>query len=173
MSPSPLMARASAAQPRESRKRPICCLFAPITARKSCSKCASRRKRTRIPIAQQVLPCLPVAGRVYTADAMHTQVDFMALVHAWQGEAVLTVKANQPTLYDDLATYFADPEASYRTGQHHRLPTRAQRGAQYQGQRRAQRLPLDHLAPYCPGRPTHPHRHRAPHAHNSPRKSSI
>ena len=26
---------------------------------------------------------------------------------------MLTVKANQPTLYDDLATYFADPEASY------------------------------------------------------------
>jgi len=70
-------------------------------------------KTNEIPIAQHLLPCLPVAGRVYTADAMHTQVDFMALVHAWQGDAVLTVKANQPTLYDDLATYFADPEASY------------------------------------------------------------
>ena len=33
-------------------------------------------KPMRIPIAQQLLPCLPVAGRVYTADAMHTQVDF-------------------------------------------------------------------------------------------------
>jgi predicted transposase YbfD/YdcC len=70
-------------------------------------------KTNEIPIAQQVLPCLPVAGRVYTADAMHTQVDFMALVHAWQGDAVLTVKANQPTLYDDLETYFADPEACF------------------------------------------------------------
>ena len=37
-------------------------------------------KTNEIPIAQQVLPCLPVAGRVYTADAMHTQVDFMAVV---------------------------------------------------------------------------------------------
>jgi predicted transposase YbfD/YdcC len=70
-------------------------------------------KTNEIPIAQQVLPCLPVAGRVYTADAMHTQVDFMALVHAWLGDVVLTVKANQPTLYDDLATYFADPEACF------------------------------------------------------------
>jgi predicted transposase YbfD/YdcC len=70
-------------------------------------------KTNEIPIAQQLLPCLPVAGRVYTADAMHTQVDFMALVRAWQGDVVLTVKDNQPTLYDDLATYFADPEASY------------------------------------------------------------
>jgi predicted transposase YbfD/YdcC len=75
--------------------------------------CASTRKRMRIPIAQQVLPCLPVAGRVYTADALHTQVDFVALVRAWLGDVVLTVKANQPTLYDDLATYFADPEACF------------------------------------------------------------
>ena len=37
----------------------------------------------------------------------------MALVHAWLGDVVLTVKANQPTLYDDLATYFADPEACF------------------------------------------------------------
>jgi len=37
----------------------------------------------------------------------------MALVHAWQGDAVLTVKANQPTLYDDLETYFANPEACF------------------------------------------------------------
>src|SRR6266550_2097865 len=70
-------------------------------------------KTNEIPIAQQLLPCLPVAGRVYTADAMHTQVDFVALVRAWQGDVVLTVKDNQPTLYDDLATYFADSEASY------------------------------------------------------------
>jgi predicted transposase YbfD/YdcC len=55
-----------------------------------------------------------VAGRVYTADALHTQVDFVALVRAWLGDVVLTVKANQPTLYDDLSTYFADPEASYK-----------------------------------------------------------
>lgn len=70
-------------------------------------------KTNEIPIAQQLLPCLPVAGRVYTADAMHTQVDFVALVRALLGDAVLTVKANQPTLYDDLATYFADPEACF------------------------------------------------------------
>jgi predicted transposase YbfD/YdcC len=70
-------------------------------------------KTNEIPIAQQLLPCLPVAGRVYTADAMHTQVDFVAQVRAWQGDVVLTVKDNQPTLYDHLATYFADPESSF------------------------------------------------------------
>lgn len=72
-------------------------------------------KTNEIPIAQQVLACLPVRGRVYTADAMHTQVDFVELVQALHGAVVLTVKANQPTLYDDLATYFADPEATFST----------------------------------------------------------
>jgi hypothetical protein len=54
-----------------------------------------------------------VSRRVYTADALHTQTAFVAGVHALGGYTVLTVKANQPTLYADLATYFADPHASY------------------------------------------------------------
>jgi predicted transposase YbfD/YdcC len=70
-------------------------------------------KTNEIPIAQQLLPCLPVAGRVYTADAMHTQVNFMTLVHFWKGEVVLTVKSNQPNLYADLETFFADPHISF------------------------------------------------------------
>lgn len=70
-------------------------------------------KTNEIPVAQQLLPCLPVAGRVYTADAMHTQVNFLTLVHAWKGDVVLTVKANQPTLYADLTTFFTDPHASF------------------------------------------------------------
>ena len=70
-------------------------------------------KTNEIPIAQQLLPCLPVAGRVYTADAMHTHVSFVTLVRFWQGDVVLTVKSNQPTLFADLATYFADSEAQF------------------------------------------------------------
>jgi predicted transposase YbfD/YdcC len=70
-------------------------------------------KTNEIPIAQQVLPCLPVAGRVYTADALHTQLDFVALVRLLQGHVVLTVKGNQPSLFADLSTYFADPHAHY------------------------------------------------------------
>lgn len=67
----------------------------------------------RSPLREPLLPCLPVAGRVYTADALHTQVDFVTLVRSWQGDVVLTVKANQPTLFADLATYFTDPDAQY------------------------------------------------------------
>lgn len=70
-------------------------------------------KTNEIPVAQQVLPCLPVAGRIYTADALHTQVDFLLAAQCLQGEVVLTVKDNQPTLRDDLVTYFQDPDAQY------------------------------------------------------------
>ena len=70
-------------------------------------------KTNEIPVAQALLLCLPVAGRVITADALHTQKDFMLVVDALKGKSVLTVKKNQPTLYADLATYFADPHASF------------------------------------------------------------
>ena len=68
-------------------------------------------KTNEIPVAFAVLALLPVAGRVCTADALHTHAAFMETVHACQGHSLLTVKGNQPTLFADLATYFADPHA--------------------------------------------------------------
>lgn len=70
-------------------------------------------KTNEIPVAKEVLPSLPVRGRVCSADALHTHADFMRLMHELEGETVLTVKGNQPTLYANLATYFADPQARY------------------------------------------------------------
>ena len=68
-------------------------------------------KTNEIPVAQAVLLTLPIKHRVCTADALHTQTDFMRVIHAQQAETVLTVKGNHPTLYADLATYFSDPLA--------------------------------------------------------------
>lgn len=68
-------------------------------------------KTNEIPVAKAVLPRLPVAGRVVTSDALHTHADFMQLTHDQRGKSVYTVKQNQPTLYANLATYFADPHA--------------------------------------------------------------
>jgi predicted transposase YbfD/YdcC len=70
-------------------------------------------KTNEIPVAKQVLPTLPIQQRVCTADALHTHAEFICLIHELQAETVLTVKGNQPTLYADLATYFADPQAHY------------------------------------------------------------
>jgi predicted transposase YbfD/YdcC len=74
---------------------------------------AVSEKTNEIPVAQALLPCLPLAGRVCTADVLHTQKDFTQCVDALGGKSVLTVKKNQPTLFADLATYFADPYASF------------------------------------------------------------
>lgn len=68
-------------------------------------------KTNEIPVAQALLPCLPLGGRVCTADALHTQIDFHRWVHALGGFSVLTVKKNQPLLFEALATYFADHDA--------------------------------------------------------------
>ncbi len=70
-------------------------------------------KTNEIPVAKQVLPTLPIRQRVCTADALHTHAAFLRLMHELEAETVLTVKGNQPTLYADLATYFADPQARY------------------------------------------------------------
>lgn len=70
-------------------------------------------KTNEIPVAQALLSCLPLAGRVCTADAMHTQTDFLERVDVLGGKTVLTVKKNQPTHYADLTTYFTDPYATY------------------------------------------------------------
>jgi predicted transposase YbfD/YdcC len=75
---------------------------------------AVSEKTNEIPVAQALLPCLPVDGRIFTADALHTQKDFMLCIDALGGKTLLTVKNNQPTLYADLATYFADPHASFQ-----------------------------------------------------------
>jgi predicted transposase YbfD/YdcC len=68
-------------------------------------------KTNEIPVAKAVLPTLPIAGRVTTSDALHTHADFMQLIDEQRGKSVFTVKGNQPTLYANLATYFADPYA--------------------------------------------------------------
>jgi predicted transposase YbfD/YdcC len=68
-------------------------------------------KTNEIPVAKQVLPTLPIQARVCTADALHTHAEFLCLIQHLGAETVLTVKGNQPTLYADLETYFADPRA--------------------------------------------------------------
>jgi predicted transposase YbfD/YdcC len=70
-------------------------------------------KTNEIPMALMFLPALPVAGRVLTADALHTHVPFFLRIQQLGGDAMLVVKDNQPTLHEHLATYFADPLASF------------------------------------------------------------
>jgi hypothetical protein len=61
--------------------------------------------------ALELLGVLPLKGKVVTGDAMFTHRDVCAAVIAGQGDYVLPVKENQPTLSKDIAAAFAGPEA--------------------------------------------------------------
>lgn len=68
-------------------------------------------KTNEIPVARALLPALPLAGRVLTADALHTQVETAQAILDAAGAYLLVVKSNQPTLYAECAAYFTDPTA--------------------------------------------------------------
>ena len=74
-------------------------------------------KTNEIPVAQELLPHLPVRGRVVTADALHTQTALAPCILDHGGAYLLTVKDNQPRLHTELAAYFEDPQATMRTAQ--------------------------------------------------------
>ncbi len=86
-------------------------------------------KTNEISVAQEVLPHLPLRGRVVTADALHTQAATVRAVLAGGADYLLVVKDNRPRLHAELAAYFADPRATARSAatvdRHHgRVETR-------------------------------------------------
>lgn len=64
-------------------------------------------------VPTQLSPVL-VNGRIITTDALHTQHGFCRAITRWGGEYVCIVKANQPTLEEDLRLFFSEPPADCR-----------------------------------------------------------
>lgn len=62
-----------------------------------------------IPAASHLLAQIPLSGTVVLADALHTQRKLCQLVGDGEGNYVLTVKENQPTLYQAIETLFTEP----------------------------------------------------------------
>jgi hypothetical protein len=52
-----------------------------------------------------------IKGRIYSADAMHTQRKWCRQVTCAGGDYLLIAKNNQATLHEDLALFLDDPEA--------------------------------------------------------------
>jgi len=67
-------------------------------------------KTNEIPVAQELLPHLPVRGRVVTADALHTQTALAQCILAHGGAYLFTVKDNQPRLHAELVVCQANFE---------------------------------------------------------------
>lgn len=60
-------------------------------------------------VAPFVLGSVPLAGRVVTGDALYCQRAICQQIVDAGGDYLVVVKANQPTLFDDLVTLFAQP----------------------------------------------------------------
>jgi predicted transposase YbfD/YdcC len=83
-----------------------------------------------IPAVPELLALLTLDGCIVTADAMHCQKDTAQAILARGGDYVLTLKANQPALYEDVRLLLDDPQArpddlaSTTDGDHGRIETR-------------------------------------------------
>ena len=71
-------------------------------------------KGNEITLETTLLTPTQVAGRIITADAMHTQRACCADIHRFGGYYVLLAKANQPTLEEDVRLFFSEPPLDCR-----------------------------------------------------------
>lgn len=67
---------------------------------------AIHEKTNEIPVFQKMLNFLNLDGKVVTADAMHCQRETCAEIAKKQGEYVIGLKQNQPSLYEDIDLYY-------------------------------------------------------------------
>lgn len=63
---------------------------------------------------KEFLTPILLKGRLISADALYTQKSFCQEVIAAGGDYLLVVKRNQPSLYEDLSLFFAQPPADCR-----------------------------------------------------------
>jgi predicted transposase YbfD/YdcC len=71
-------------------------------------------KTNEIPVLQELLPHVPLRGRVVTADALHTQTALAQLLLDHHAASLLTLKDNQPRLRAELAAYCTAQQATAR-----------------------------------------------------------
>jgi predicted transposase YbfD/YdcC len=65
-----------------------------------------------IPVARALLPALPLAERVLSADALHSQVQTAQAILDHDGDYLLVIKRHQETLYTECAAYCCDTECA-------------------------------------------------------------
>jgi len=100
-------------------------------------------KTNEIPVAQEVVPHLPLRGCVVTADALHTQTATAQVTLDQHADYVLVIEDNQPRLHAELVAYFGDPRATARSA----TTTDRVRIVPTDGPRRARCMPRGTCAP--------------------------
>ena len=71
-----------------------------------------------------ILDRLSINGALVTIDAIATNPTIAQAITDQGGDYILALKRNQPSLHDEVATYFADPAISYQRAE---IMTRAPR----------------------------------------------
>lgn len=79
---------------------------------------AVKSKENEISAAAALLHPALVKGRIVSTDAMHTQKQWCACVHVYDGYYLTIVKKNQPQMYEDLVDFFDDPDAEQEEWQY-------------------------------------------------------
>ena len=79
---------------------------------------AVQSKENEISAAAALVHPALVKGRLISTDAMHTQKQWCACVHAYGGSYLTIVKKNQPQMYQDLVDFFDDPDAEQQEWQY-------------------------------------------------------
>jgi predicted transposase YbfD/YdcC len=72
---------------------------------------AVQTKENEISAVPDLLLPVLIKGRIWSADAMHTQKKMCAQLTQNEGDYLLIAKDNQPTTRSDLELFFEDPEA--------------------------------------------------------------
>jgi predicted transposase YbfD/YdcC len=98
---------------RGSRKQgaPLAHLLSAVSHRLGLTlgQVAVDEKTNEITAIHTLLQGLVLEGRVVTIDALLTQLQIAQAIVDAQGYYIMTVKENQPTLHEHIATAFADP----------------------------------------------------------------
>lgn len=91
---------------------------------------ATEAKSNEITAVPKLLRMLSLKGTIVTADALNCQRTIAQQIVEQKGDYALALKANQETLYDDVALLLSDPETKTETAQpvveadHGRIETR-------------------------------------------------
>lgn len=94
---------------------------------------ATEAKSNEITAVPKLLQMLSLQGAIVTADALNCQRTIARQIVEQKGDYALALKANQETLYDDVALLLADPQSKAETSKpvveadHGRIETRTAR----------------------------------------------
>lgn len=79
------------------------------------------KKENEIVAAPMLLHPALIKGRILSADAMHTQKKWCALLHQWGGYYLLIAKENHPQMRQDLIDFFEDKDAERGEWQYQKM----------------------------------------------------